>query len=104
MKTDFKEKAFGSTTRSGVEAKHGFIPSQEKLQEPLSAEAEIKVFCTGCGSYHEFRKGSMDYLAPFISQEVPENLEGYFFETYACFACNSKEEGGKLKKIKEVEN
>lgn len=101
--TNFKEKAFGSTKKE-VEAKHGFKPSKTELEKPLSAEAEIRVFCTGCGAFHEFKKGSMDYLGSLISQEIPENLEEYFFETSACFACDSKREGGELKKIKEVEN
>ncbi len=98
-----KKKAFGSVNKTEIKAAHGFEPSIKELKKPLSAEGEIKVFCSGCGSYHEFKKGSMAYLGLLIAKEIPEDLNNYFFETLSCFACDSEKEGGCLRKIDEVE-
>lgn len=99
----FKEKAFGSTTKTQIKATHNFFPSAKKLKEKLSPEGEIKVFCLGCGSYHEFKKGSVSHLGLLLTTKMPEDLSDYFFETLSCYACDSERQGGRLRKIEEVE-
>ncbi len=89
---EFKKKAFGYIKK--------FEPTKKILGNPLKSGA-LKLFCTSCGHYAEFKHETVEQMRELINS-FPHDPENYFLEITSCFLCNAPEKNAKLKKIADL--
>ncbi len=91
--TEFKKKAFGELEK--------FVPTKKILGKPLKSGA-LKIFCTSCGSYLEFKHEVVESLKDFLDY-FPTDPENYFLEVTSCINCTASKKKSKFRKISELD-
>ncbi len=89
---EFKKKAFGYIKK--------FEPTKKILGNPLKSGA-LKLFCTTCGHYAEFKHETVEQLKELIN-DFPHDPENYFVEYTTCILCKSPHKEAKLRKISDL--
>lgn len=101
----------GKRTNEGAEALFGKVELPEhiakintqRLLAPFEwKEAVAYFFCMKCSTILEANKELSDNIANQAGINLPETLEGMYFEANGCQYCSKENKDLKLKKIQEI--
>ena len=92
------------TTRP-IEATGSHIPDPARLQTSMDGpESIIRSFCSGCGQYYELSDSGVRELAEPITLDLPDSLDGYYFQVASCSQCDGNDLTVRIKSINELFN